>query len=477
MAVPPSSFRMGSVRPTTVRSPGCKPASVSLPVSRHRHGDSSSRPIRPLQTNRHRACDYPRNAGSILDRESKTRTDEMRARHRRIMRRWALVGVAVVAVLLLGIPARRDAHGLSLVVRAADLQGFVRRVADLDTVPVSERLVHVPVQQASIRARIYAPLQTPRQTVLLVSGLHPAGIDEPRLVSLARRLAEADVTVVTPEIPELSRFEITPILTDRIERSAVWLAEDSGLAPTGRIGLMGISFSGGLAIVAAGRPALRHHLLYVFSFGGHDDLPRVLAYLCTGMEPEGLPHDRRELGVTKAIRLPHDYGVAIVLLNVVEHLVPREQLAPLREAVRRFLWASYLDRVNKLQAEREFAALRELARRLPEPAATLLEYVNNRDVAHLGPQLLPYIGLYVDAPELSPSRSPKPSVPVFLLHGRDDNVIPAVESQYMADRLRGQVPVRLLLTDLISHVEADQPTHIVDVLRLAGFWGDLLESR
>lgn len=45
----------------------------------------------------------------------------------------------------------------------------------------------------------------------------------------------------------------------------------------------------------------------------------------------------------------------------------------------------------------------------------------------------------------------------------------------MADRLRGQAPVRLLLTDLIAHAEADQPAHVIDVLRLAGFWGDLLE--
>ena len=50
------------------------------------------------------------------------------------------------------------------------------------------------------------------------------------------------------------------------------------------VGLMGISFSGGLSIVAAGRPTLRDRVAYVFSFGGHDDLPRVLRYLCTGHE-------------------------------------------------------------------------------------------------------------------------------------------------------------------------------------------------
>jgi dipeptidyl aminopeptidase/acylaminoacyl peptidase len=65
-------------------------------------------------------------------------------------------------------------------------------------------------------------------------------------------------------------------------------------------------------------------------------------------------------------------------------------------------------------------------------------------------------------------------VPVFLLHGRDDTVIPATESERLAERIRGRTLVRLLLTDLISHADADQPAHTADILRLAAFWGDLL---
>ena len=111
---------------------------------------------------------------------------------------------------------------------------------------------------------------------------------------------------------------------------------------------------------------------------------------------------------------------------------------------------------------------------LPQPSATLLRYVNDRDVIHLGARLLPWIGFYGDAPALSPSRSPKPAAPVFLLHGIDDNVIPAAESEYLAAELRGHAPVKLLLSGLISHAEADQAVHVGDVLDLAGFWGDLL---
>jgi hypothetical protein len=392
------------------------------------------------------------------------------------VRRSVLVAVAIGSLLFVGLAegVRPYAHGLSLVVRAADLQGFSRRLADLDAVPEVEWLVSVPLRDSSMRARVYTPVRASRQTVLLVSGLHPAGIDEPRLVSLSRELAKTNVTVVTPEIPELSRFEITPLLTDRIERAAVWLAAESGLAPMGRIGMMGISFSGGLSVVAAGRPSLRNHVLYVFSFGGHDDLPRVLRYFCTGSEPAVPGDPSLTPRASVAQRPPNDYGLAIVLLSVADQLVPAEQVPGLRDGVRRFLWASYVDRLDRAQAQQEFAALGELARTLPEPSATLLEYVNKRDVANLGRRLLPYFDVYAEAAALSPSRSPNPLAPVFLLHGRDDNVIPAIESAYLAGRLRDHVPVRLLVTDLISHAEADQPPHLIDVLKLGGFWGDLL---
>jgi len=380
----------------------------------------------------------------------------------------------VAALMLVAALASDDARGLSLVMRGAGVQGVARSLADLDTVSHVERLIRIPID-GGIRGRVYAPTQGSKQTVLVVSGLHPAGIDEPRLMALSRELARSNVTVVTPEISGLSRYAITATLTDSIEQAALWLATDPELSPRGRIGLIGISFSGGLSIVAAGRPALRDRLLYVFAFGGHDDLPRVLTYLCTGAETAPAIGPWRDVELPSVPGPPHDYGVAVVLLNVVDHLVPPTQVALLRDAVQRFLWASYLDGLDRADAAREFAALRTLVSGLPAPSAMLLELVNNRDVARLGPLLLPYVASHVEATALSPARSPAPTAPVFLLHGRHDTVIPAAESVYQAHRLRTQSgTVRLLLTDLITHAEADQPIRVADVWRLARFWGDVL---
>jgi dienelactone hydrolase len=392
-----------------------------------------------------------------------------------------LAGVLVITLTAGVLTARPYMQGLSFVVRAADMQGRIRRIADLETEPEREREIAIPTARGPLRGRVYAPSRS-RRTTLLVSGLHPSGIDEPRLVRLARQLSASGETVITPDIPELSRFEISPAITSAIEQSASWLASDSGLTRDHRVGMIGISFSGGLSIVAAGRSSLAGRVAYVMSFGGHDDLPRVLRYLCTGSEP--VPQDAVRLTAGGAdntepvrpfVRAPHDYGVAVILLGAADRIVPPAQVAPLRAAVRRYLFASALDtNVDKTGAAREFAELRALQKKLPEPSATLLRLVNDRDVVHLGSRLLPYTSALGADPALSVSKSPKPSAPVFLLHGTDDNVIPSIESEYLAADLRGRAPVRLLLSGLISHAEADQPVHAGDVMLLSGFWGDVL---
>ena len=397
----------------------------------------------------------------------------------RVMRARRLLPLVLVIAALAGtaLIARPFVHGLSFVIRAAEVEGAARRAADLDTTRISEREISIPTRRGAMRARLYEPAGGHRRAALLTSGLHASGIDEPRLVRLARQIAASGIAVVTPDIPELSRFEIAPAITDAIEDAGGWLASDAAIAPDHKASLMGISFGGGLSVVAAGRPSLANRVAAVFSLGGHDDLARVMRYLCTGQEPRPTPDVQLGSPAAGAIFTlpPHDYGVAVILLSVADRMVPAAQVERLRHGVRQYLWASALDGgVDKARAPEEFEKVRALQRTLPEPSATLMRYVLDRDVVHLGARLLPLIGSSAASEGLSLSNSPKPSAPVFLLHGLADNVIPPVESEYMADDLRGHAPVRLLLSRLISHAEADGPMHANDVLQLAGFWGDLL---
>jgi acetyl esterase/lipase len=233
----------------------------------------------------------------------------------------------------------------------------------------------------------------------------------------------------------------------------------------GRIGILGISFGGGLSIVAAGRPAIKNGVAFVLAFGGHADLPRTLEYLCTGIQPDG------------TTRPPHDYGLAIVLLSAADRVVPPEQVAPLRQAIRSFLEASRLDMVDKAKSALEFERAKTLALSLGEPSRTYMGYVNARDVARLGPVLLPHMAQLGGDPALSPARSPLPSARLFLLHGSDDNVVPAIESTLLGRHAAANgLPARVLLTPLITHAEVDRGSTVSAIWRLIDFWTDVLDE-
>ena len=387
----------------------------------------------------------------------------------RLARRTTLLA-GIPLLLLLALAATYSAfdeyvRAAAFVVRAAGMHGMAEKAANLQTQPVTERDLRIPAREGELPARWYAPANGNALPILLVPGVHAAGIDEPRLVGVARDLASVGHPVLTTELADLKRYAITARSTDMIEDAASWLAQQRDLAPTGRIGMMGISFAGGLSIVAAGRPTIRDRVDFVMSFGGHGDLPRTLRYLCTGVQPDG------------SVRPPHDYGVAIILLGVVERVVPAEQVEPLRHAILTFLEASRLDMVDKAQSQAEFTRARDLAAALPEPARRLMGFVNDRDVKSLGPILLPHVTEFGGDPALSPSRSAPPSASVYLLHGADDNVIPAVESVLLAGELRQRgVHVEHLVTPLITHAEVDRPPTAGEVWTLVRFWGKLLDE-
>jgi dienelactone hydrolase len=384
---------------------------------------------------------------------------------RHVRRVTLLVGIPII-LLAAGYAALHEyIRAATFVVQAAGMNGVVAAAADLQSSPVVERDVRIRWRGGELPARWYSAGPVDHVPILLVPGVHAAGIDEPRLVGVARDLASVGHPVLTTELADLKQYAITVRSTDMIEDAAAWLVQQRDLAPDGRIGMMGISFAGGLSVVAAARPSIRDRVDLVMSFGGHGDLPRTLRYLCTGDQPDG------------TARPPHDYGVAIILLGVAERVVPADQVQLLRNAILTFLEASRLDMVDKSRSQAEFTRARELATALPEPSRTLMGHVNDRDVSRLGPILLPHVSAMGGNPALSPSRSEPPAAAVYLLHGADDNVIPAVESVLLARELRERnVRVHHLITPLITHAEVDRPPTLAEIWSLVRFWGNLLDE-
>ncbi len=389
-----------------------------------------------------------------------------------------LLRLAVVLLLLLAIGwlACPYADATSFIIRAAKLGGGPETLANAVARSVQvDAIGSIPTRVGPVPSRLYRPTGGFSRLALLVPGIHAAGIHEVRLTALAHDLAATGIGVMTMALPDLVRYRITPQSTDVIEDAITFLSRRPELAPDGRIGIVGISFAGGLSIVAAGRPGVRDRVAYVLSFGGHGDLPRVMQFLCTGIQPTGpgLPRTPDGKGL---YRQPHDYGVAVILYGVADQVVPPEQVQPLRDGIRTFLLASQETLMDMTRANAMFQQARDQEQALPEPARHLLHWVNERSVKDLGPALLPYLARLGGDPALSPDRAlGVPAAPVYLLHGADDTVIPAIESELLGRHLKDKgVEAHVLLSQLITHAEVNKSAAASETLRLIGFWGSLL---
>ncbi len=383
------------------------------------------------------------------------------------------LGKIIVLTALLGIGAalwgeiKPTIAAAALILDLTGQQPGLRSWLPVQSQPVTTRDIDVPARHGVVRARLFTPAAPAGGTLAIFPGVHGGGIDEPRMNTLARQFAANGLRVLIAPLPELRRYTIRPRSTDDVEDVALWLSSQKDLAPAGKIGLVGVSFAGGLTLVAAGRPSLADKLEFVAAMGTHGDLPRAMKYLVTGVLPDGTPQP------------VHDYGSAVILLAGAHHFAPPEQVEPLRHAIVTFLDASSLDVTDPVRSAQMFEEARRLAGAMPEPARKVMGLVNRRDVKSLGPRLVPYLEELGGANELSPERSAVTTAPVFLLHGSKDNVIPYTETPLLAEylRTRGHSRVTSLLTPLISHANvqgAYARPPLGDVWRLTRFWASML---
>ena len=397
--------------------------------------------------------------------------------------RRGYAAIVLVLVIAGGFIALPYLDALGFIIRAADIPGTPAVLANGRSYSFTrEPKTTIPTRAGDIPARLYKPEGRFRRTVLLMPGVHRDGIDESRLVGLAEDLAGTGYNVMTVAAPDLQKFKVTPEVTDVIEDAIRWTSEQPQFTTDGKIGVLGISFTGGLSIVAAGRASVRDRVAFVMSFGGHGDLSRAMHYLTSGEVLGNLEQAKRSSAVLGAehvgVHPPHDYGLAVTLLNLADRVVPADQVAALSKGIDGFLLASSLAVTDPPKSVPVFEEMKKYQETLPEPSRTYMQYVNDRAVDKLGPILLPVADALKDhpgMPALSPERATPPSAPIFLLHGVDDSVIPSMETVLLAEHLKGKAEVTGLLSGLITHAEVNRTPGAIEVWRLATFWREIMK--
>jgi acetyl esterase/lipase len=159
------------------------------------------------------------------------------------------------------------------------------------TVPVTTEDIGFPIETASgqeqVRARVYIPQNRPHApAMVLFHGVHHLGIDEPRLVGFAAAMAGCGIRVLTPELPGIKDYHVSEDSVATIGESVKWFAAQTG----GPVGVMGLSFSGGLAL--GGPPPAVSSSLQVYRRGGIAGLDAARG----GLLPDRARRASRRLG-------------------------------------------------------------------------------------------------------------------------------------------------------------------------------------
>ncbi len=306
-----------------------------------------------------------------------------------------------------------------------------RLLRPIAAMPLTTRPLTIPSSAGLVEARLYTPIPSPNAPgLVLVPGIHYLGMDEPRLVAFARSMAACGLQVLTPELPDSRDYRIQPSDVQSIGDSVQWLQNTTGRP----VGLMGLSFSGGLALMAAATPPFSNRISFVFSVGAHDDLYRVATFYVTNADP--LPDGDVERAK------PNDYGPWIVEYEHLEDFVPAADVTEIRPVLRARLYEnSALEK--ELLAHLTNAQKAEYAQIIDAPRQDVALFTSNKKHAAEMAAVSPHgnlAGLHV---------------PVYLLHGRGDTLIPFAEAEWLAQELPRGTLKRMLISPLIAHVNTN----------------------
>lgn len=310
------------------------------------------------------------------------------------------LGVTAIAVALGWGPARRHYDAAMLL---SQFEGeSAPRVPERD------------LRLGTARARRYGTCDGP--VVMLLHGVHSDGIDEPRFTRFARLLAVSGLCITTPEIAALRELRFDPRAVDAIDDAARALARREHRS---KIGVIAISFGGGLALMAAARDDTA--IGAVLAIGPHHDAVR-LARWWLGDPIEG--PDRERVTIE-----PERYGAGVLAYAFGDEYF--DGLAD-AERAREALRARLEERRLRIDLSEEARARIDLGDR--DRLRAIVD-AHADDLAAVSPR----------------GRLGSLRIPVFLLHGAGDTLIAPTESAWIAH----EMPAELVRTPLIGHADRD----------------------
>lgn len=305
----------------------------------------------------------------------------------------------------------------------------------------------------AIAAVEYRPVDVARPPpVLLVHGAHYRGIRESRLKAFAHALASAGLLVITPQIDELTHHNVAASTLRVLRRLTRAAAKRAGYET---VGVIGISFAGSLALLAAAGDDESRAFGSVTAVGAYASLDRV-GHWYAGDAAAG--PDRTPLTLH-----PHPYGARVLFHAHADTVFGKDA-----DQVRRVLDLYLHDRLRQARA---------FAETLDEPIRADVLVLVGPETSPLADKLRSLLRVHRrELAAISPERQLAGlRVPVLLVHGVDDPIIPSSETAWLALEVPQGVLRASLITGAIRHAELQEKPSLQELWALVRWTAAMLE--
>jgi len=305
-------------------------------------------------------------------------------------------------------------------------------------------------------ADLYRSSQQPRGAVVVVPGLTPDGKDDARLVAFAKSLARAQFLVLVPDIANARALRVSAgdgaFIADAIDELAQRAAGGGGRS----VGLVAISYALGPALLAASQTPAGRHVRFIVAIGGYYDIEAAIGFVTTG-------YYRAADGSWQRLA-PNEGGKWVFVRSNADRVADPADRDRLR-------------RIAERRLANPAAEIGDLTARLGPDGRAVYDLVSNSDPARV-PALIGRLPAVVRVElrrlDLKGRDFGAVAGPVFLVHGRDDAVIPYTESVKLAEALGPRADLTIL--DHFAHVDAGD-IGLADGLRLWDTATRILEER
>lgn len=278
------------------------------------------------------------------------------------------------------------------------------------------------------------------RTIIAIHGMIPLGYRDPRMINLAKSLAECGHRVVLPQFSGISALKIRFEDIDLIEEVIEKISMNSEPCPSGRVAIFAASFSAGMVLIASGRPSISARVSSICTIGSYCNVDSSFDYVMRNQNIDS-------------------YGRMVTFFNFL-HLSKGKN--------------------PKLQKAFEIAALDNVFRRknkelplylstLPQKEKKIFLDLNRNGEKRLyhyhrfRPKIKDIINSFYVLDKLNGIKAS-----VTLIHGEEDNVIPAKDSRILHNKFRELgLSSRLHISRVLSHSEGRLSIGLIpDIIRL-----------